>query len=36
MILIIMGLGFLYEKNILARLREKTTFALMCIVMKIR
>ena len=29
-----MGLGFLFEKKILARLKRKTTFALMCIVMK--
>ena len=34
MILIMMGLGFLCKKKILARLRRKTTFALTCIVMK--
>ena len=34
MILIMMGLGFLCKKKILARLRRKTTFALTSIVMK--
>ena len=34
MVLIMMELNFLCEKKILARLKQKTTFALMCIVMK--
>ena len=34
MILIMMKLNFLCEKKILARLKQKATFALMCIVMK--
>ena len=34
MILPMVGLSFLYDKNILARLKQKITFALMCIVMK--
>ena len=34
MILIMMGLGFLCKKKILARLKRKTTFALTSIVMK--
>ena len=35
MILIMIELGFLYENKILAELKRKTIFALMCIVMKI-
>ena len=35
MILIMTGLSFLCEKKILARLKKKTTFVLMCFVMKI-
>ena len=34
MILIMIELVYLCEKKILARLKQKTTFALMCIVMK--
>ena len=34
MTLIMMGLGFLFEKKILARLKQKTIFALISIVMK--
>ena len=34
MILIMMGLSFLCEKKILAKLKQKTIFALVCIVMK--
>ena len=30
-----MGLGFLFEKKILARLKKRTIFALTCFVMKI-
>ena len=30
-----MGLGFLFQKKMLARLKQKTTFALMCFVTKI-
>ena len=35
MILIIVGLGFLWEKKNLARLKQKIIFALMCFVTKI-
>ena len=35
MILIMMGLGFFCEKKISARLKQKTTFVLMCFVTKI-
>ena len=34
MILIMMVLSFLCEKKVLARLKQKKAFALMCIVMK--
>ena len=34
MILIMIELSFLFEKKILAKLKQKTAFALMCIVMK--
>ena len=34
-ILILMGLSFLCEKKILARLKKRTVFSSMCIVMKI-
>ena len=35
MILIMMELGFLCKKKLLARLKQKSTFALMCFVKKI-
>ena len=35
MILIIIKVSFLWEKKILARLKQKTTLVLMCFVMKI-
>ena len=35
MILIMIDLGFLFEKKILARLKQKTAFALMCFAMNI-
>ena len=35
MILIMIKLGFLCKKKILARLKQKTTFALMCSAMKV-
>ena len=34
MILIMIGLGLLFEKKILARLKKRTIFALMCFIMK--
>ena len=34
MVLIMIGLSYLFEKKILARLKRKAILALMCIVMK--